>query len=257
MRLQSHTLLSFLMPAASRVPYASTTRRQALLNPSNPQKRCGHPFSTACRSRAQTAAVAEAKPDTEPESELSQRESMRQYDPIGGLLDEADLSSIPPKPKYPQVNKSRISDSLDALFPIDSNQRGKSDSVRFNRPGSIRQGDIASSMLMPRSEGDSPKWADGNHTSAPRRHHTIRSSPSVGRTVDLESDTGGDLGRAFKELDRIVAGNKIKTIVRTQKYHERPGVKRKRLKSLRWRRYFKAGFKATVARVNMMRKQGW
>ena len=42
-----------------------------------------------------------------------------------------------------------------------------------------------------------------------------------------------------------------------QRFHERGGLKRKRLRRERWRRRFMEGFKGTVGRVKGLRNQGW
>ena len=42
-----------------------------------------------------------------------------------------------------------------------------------------------------------------------------------------------------------------------QRFHEREGLKRKRLRNERWRRRFKEGFQRAVGRVVGMKRQGW
>jgi hypothetical protein len=55
----------------------------------------------------------------------------------------------------------------------------------------------------------------------------------------------------------MVRKNRIKMEVAMQRFHERPGLKRKRLRRERWRKRFKEGFVATIKRVKELRKQGW
>jgi len=86
---------------------------------------------------------------------------------------------------------------------------------------------------------------------------TIKLGPSVGRTVAIEPNKGVDLGRGFRMLEMLCARNKVRTEFKRQRFHERPGLKRKRLKSERWRRRFREGFKAVVQRVERLKKQGW
>lgn len=83
----------------------------------------------------------------------------------------------------------------------------------------------------------------------------MRLSPSTGRTVSVGGKV--DVTRAFSLLAMSVQRNGIKRESSRQRFHERPGLKRKRLHSYRWRRRFRAGFKAAVARVVQLRKQGW
>lgn len=79
--------------------------------------------------------------------------------------------------------------------------------------------------------------------------------PSTGRTVEKYGNV--DVARAFQLLDIACNKNNVSRDVFRQRYHERPGLKRKRLASERWRKIFRQGFKATVARVSELRKQGW
>lgn len=82
-----------------------------------------------------------------------------------------------------------------------------------------------------------------------------RLRPSVGRTIHLDSRV--DLARGLGLLNARVRVNKIAQDVSKQRFHERPGLKRKRLRSERWRARFKHGFKATCSRVQDLARQGW
>ncbi|KAL1296926.1 hypothetical protein AAFC00_004535 [Neodothiora populina] len=81
--------------------------------------------------------------------------------------------------------------------------------------------------------------------------------PSVGRTVAVDNNRGMDVGRAFRTVDINCARNRVKADFMRQRFHERPGLKRKRLRAERWRRRFKDGFRGMVKMVNAMKKQGW
>ncbi|EXF81645.1 hypothetical protein CFIO01_03849 [Colletotrichum fioriniae PJ7] len=93
------------------------------------------------------------------------------------------------------------------------------------------------------------------HYPTSKQEPDLRTRPQTGRTVHLTSKT--DLAKALKLLDFNCRKNKIKRQFQLQKFHERPGKKRKRQKSERWRARFKEGFKATVARVMELKNQGW
>lgn len=82
-----------------------------------------------------------------------------------------------------------------------------------------------------------------------------RLRPVIGRTVDLKNNI--DVATGLKMLNSKVTHNKVKLDFNKQKFHERPGLMRKRQKSERWRRRFKQGFKATCDRVRELAKQGW
>ena len=94
-------------------------------------------------------------------------------------------------------------------------------------------------------------------TKEPRAKRTVRSRPSIGRTVEVDVTRGVDFGRALKHLDIACAQNRVKQDLAQQRFHERPGMKRKRLKSERWRKLFRDSFRATVGRVKVMRRKGW
>ena len=78
---------------------------------------------------------------------------------------------------------------------------------------------------------------------------------STGRTIEKYGNV--DVARAFQLLNRACSNNGVSRDLHRQRFHERPGLKRKRLRSERWRAAFKLGFRATVGRVQELRKQGW
>ncbi|KAK1978150.1 hypothetical protein LZ30DRAFT_784384 [Colletotrichum cereale] len=93
------------------------------------------------------------------------------------------------------------------------------------------------------------------HYPTGQQEPTLRTRPSTGRTVHITSNM--DLAKALKQLDFQTRKNKTKRLSALQKFHERPGKKRKRLNSERWRACFKDSFKATVQRVQELKNQGW
>lgn len=84
-----------------------------------------------------------------------------------------------------------------------------------------------------------------------------RLNPTYGRMVELDPSRGRDLVRGIGMLGSLMARNKVKFDVATQKFHERPGLKRKRLHSVRWRARFKRGFTQVTARVTELTRKGW
>ncbi|KAI0813634.1 hypothetical protein GGR55DRAFT_635275 [Xylaria sp. FL0064] len=87
----------------------------------------------------------------------------------------------------------------------------------------------------------------------PRAH--MRLVPRTGRTVHVGANV--DVARSFKLLAQQVGQNRVRREFYQQRFHERPGKKRKRLKSERWQARFKKGFKATISRVRELTAQGW
>jgi small subunit ribosomal protein MRP21 len=61
----------------------------------------------------------------------------------------------------------------------------------------------------------------------------------------------------LRTLEVLCARNRIKQDFNRQKFHERPGLKRKRLATERWRKDFKQRFRGVVGRVGDLRVQGW
>lgn len=85
----------------------------------------------------------------------------------------------------------------------------------------------------------------------------MRLTPAIGRTVDIVSEKGIDLATGLRRLARKLNDNNLRRQLVQQRHHERPGLRRKRLKSERWRKRFLKGFLATIEQVRHMRKQGW
>ena len=85
----------------------------------------------------------------------------------------------------------------------------------------------------------------------------VRLDAFVGRSEDVDPLKGVDLGKAIRKLEMKCAYNNVRQDSNKQRFHERPGLKRKRLKSERWRKRFRQGFKAVVSKVQQMRMKGW
>jgi small subunit ribosomal protein MRP21 len=94
-------------------------------------------------------------------------------------------------------------------------------------------------------------------TTMPKQESKIpmRLNPAMGRGIPI--GPGVDVGRGFKMLEQLCGRNKVKSDAMKQRFHERGGLKRKRLARERWRKRFKAGFIAAVLRVKQLRSQGW
>ncbi|KAI5861944.1 hypothetical protein GGS23DRAFT_119996 [Durotheca rogersii] len=83
----------------------------------------------------------------------------------------------------------------------------------------------------------------------------LRLVARTGRTIHVRQNV--DVGRSLKLLAVQINQNKVRQDFQQQRFHERPGLKRKRLKSQRWQKRFKRGFKAAISRVKELTKQGW
>jgi hypothetical protein len=84
-----------------------------------------------------------------------------------------------------------------------------------------------------------------------------RLNPTYGRAVELDASRGRDLVRGIGMLGSLMARNRVRHDMMKQRFHERGGLKRKRLNSERWRARFKKGFTDVTARVSELTRKGW
>lgn len=119
-------------------------------------------------------------------------------------------------------------------------------------PGSAYR-DPSGTLIVPSLMATQFATLEGPDMSAP----SFKLGPSLGRSVTVSAQKSMDLARAFRSLEIKCAVNNVKRDFNTSRFHERPGMKRKRLKQVRWRARFKAGFQAIVRRVEDMRRKGW
>ena len=104
--------------------------------------------------------------------------------------------------------------------------------------------------------GSNNRPIEGLHVPADTSAPPFRLGPSLGRRFVMNANNR-DLAFAFKSLEITCARNKVRQDMHKQRFHERPGLKRKRLHSERWRRRFKADFQAVCRRVEDLRRKGW
>ncbi|KAL2204622.1 hypothetical protein CC79DRAFT_914588 [Sarocladium strictum] len=95
----------------------------------------------------------------------------------------------------------------------------------------------------------------------PLERPKVRAAIATGRTVFVKNFTGPNAASsapvAINVLNKLVAQQGVRAKFNYQRFHERRGMKKKRLKMVRWRKQFKAGFRATVKRVMELKRQGW
>jgi small subunit ribosomal protein MRP21 len=136
----------------------------------------------------------------------------------------------------------------------------KSMNSTFSSPSSPSTGGIDLSRMMSPSSQNRPESAtdmmSAITTLLPKKEKIpIRLSSSTGRSIAIHGHV--DVARGFKLMERTCASNSVRRDSMDQRYHERRGMKKKRLRGLRWRRRFMEGFRATIAKVVKYRKQGW
>ncbi|KAI9846845.1 MAG: hypothetical protein M1838_001120 [Thelocarpon superellum] len=114
-------------------------------------------------------------------------------------------------------------------------------------------------MISPKSTSAASPGSSVKLTQPPHEppRPTTRLSPSLGRSILIDPKRGTDLGRGLIYLSSLLSQNNVKGDHFRQRFHERPGLKRKRLKSERWRKRFKVGFKLMLNKVRQMKKKGW
>lgn len=96
------------------------------------------------------------------------------------------------------------------------------------------------------------KSAASNNEPAP-----MKLNSSTGRVIQVDTERGVDAAMAFRRLQMRLAQNNVRRDSQRQRFYERPGLKRKRLKSERWRKRFRDAFQGTVAKVVGLKRQGW
>ena len=262
LRSRMPPLLSFLAPSTHSLWRSRTALRKVrLLMPKSPGYQHSN-FHTTARQHRENDSTAADLDDLEqprPKPTKSSRPPSSERRPVdnilGSQLDRLLNSTF--RAANPGTTQ-RADQSSDTMI-----ETAFRNSIR-RRDADKHYSDIAGKMQFPPQEmsgmGNSlgASQSIGNIRRGPRRAtRTVRSRPTVGRTIEVVPERGMDVGRALKSLHRLCSQNKVASDVRKQRFHERPGMKRKRLKSQRWRRAFKASFQATVMRVKEMRRKGW
>ena len=268
LRSRMSPLLSYLAPSIPPFWRLSTASRQArLLMPTSPGCRSSGIHITA-RQRAQSSSNAadldfvEDKPGPQPKPTLQSAVPQRRptdnaiQNQLNSLLDST-LHTPNPAKRKPET-AAEISDVM-----MDTASRN---SMLYRE--SKKHLEIAEKMQFPRQQTasagnptlpsvDAYQTLGVTQRKPKRAQRTVRSRPAVGRTIDVLPDKGVDVGRAMKNLDIACAVNKVRQDLLRQRFHERPGIKRKRLKSERYRKMFLQSFRAVVMRVKEMRRKGW
>ncbi len=269
--LKSRTspFLSFLTPSISQLWRSTTASRQRLLMPQSLRYTSSTFHTTACQRTESSSTAADLDfLEDEPQSKLKQdsRSPYSQRRPADDVL-ESQLDNLLTS-TFPTPNPARREPSRSAEESSETMiETAFRKSLRPRDPDKHYQ-DIARKMQFPPQEmtsGGSPRIVSrdayrtlGNTQKTPKRAtHTVRSRPSVGRTIEVVPEKGVDFGRALRNLEISCSVNRVNKDLQRQRFHERPGMKRKRLKSERWRKMFKESFRATVMRVKEMRRKGW
>lgn len=191
--------------------------------------------------------------------------------------------SSPQRQPSSQAETSQAIDSLFSGMPSSkgpaSRQSNSSDEMRAARSNHVFGSEFSSGTSARRSRAP-PKlnfddmnlpssFVDPNLSNKPSDANSLakqqadtfanypRLNPTYGRTVELDPSRGRDLVRGIGMMASLMARNRIKHEVMKQRFHERNGLKRKRLNSERWRARFKVGFRDITSRVSELTRKGW
>lgn len=227
-------LLSFLAPSVpARWLCPQKLRQQATTNVLH-QTTHTSPFSTSTHHRA---PKAQTKQSRAPQS--------NKLDPLEDLDVRSDVDRILEQ----HIPKNTSAHNVREAYKVVRNKPGDFyGKMRFAGQSSTDGQGVAQGMMTDLHE---------KMPIAHRARRTVRSRPTVGRTIELNPVNGVDFGVGLRKLGQLVSRERIRADRYRQMFHERAGMKRKRLKSERWRKLFKEGFKATVGRVKEMRRKGW
>ena len=278
LRSRAPLLLSFLAPSVSQswwLIVASHSARKSL--PNTPGNSNSSFHTTACR-RVESPPIP---PDIgKPQQNLSRPEASNTADLSFLKRPQRDSSNDPLKSSSRKFGANQkvanlLEQTLDSLpnpakrEPSTPNIQTSADKTRKawgtfleRERGARTPGQVAQSMDFPRpvnyqSNPSASVLNDIKLKPAVRAKRTIRSRPTIGRTIEVNQEGGQHVAGALRRLEILCAVNKIRNDQYRQRFHERPGLKRKRLKSERWRKLFKGSFRMTVARVQEMRRKGW
>lgn len=193
--------------------------------------------------------------------QASQAETTRTIDSLFAGI-SSNSSSAPTPPSFASRSAPSSGDDIRAarsnhIFGSEFSPAGRGS--RFRRTPTLNFDSMAlpDGMLNP-SLSNKPSEAVALATQQEEVFANYpRLDPTYGRSVDLDNSRGRDLVRGIGMLASLVARNKIKNDFAKQKFHERGGLKRKRLNSERWRARFKVGFTRITSRVSELTRKGW
>lgn len=237
-----HSHLIFALPISQRPLTSHQTIRRASSSPSDPTG------SSDAKSSNDPPGTRRFTPASVP----SDPKSSKAPSPIDQLLDRTISSSPRGRRRGSETTRSTSYEALRDGY----NQFSAIAS-------STRQGEIAGSMINPNDGSVNTAVGASNtvaqdlahHQFHPRRVRTLQSRPSLGRIVEIDSKV--DIGKSLSILKKLVRTQNIKNDQQRQRFYERPGVRRKRLRRERWRARFKENFHNAVEKIKAMRRMGW
>ncbi|KAK3702275.1 hypothetical protein LTR37_014986 [Vermiconidia calcicola] len=249
----SQPLLPFLAPpfatVSSRCQQNAAARRDDTEQSTQPTSSAADDFSALLDD----ALDLDKKAPTAPTGRTSRFASRNAQQ--GNRTPSFGNNNTAPAPSSQKMNTS-FDDLLQDFAKKDLSQPRTRTSTRNNNTSTDFDNTIAG-LLSPEDFRNPNALSQPPPPPPPPEESPIKLDSTVGRTIRVEQERGIDVGRAFRMLEMRCAQNSVRRDSQRQRFHERPGLKRKRLKSERWRRRFKETFKATVGMVQKMKAQGW
>ena len=265
LRTQASPLVQLLTPSST----ARWTARQQLSSRYSISAPCRRTFTSSISKSAlrpsatTTAAPPPPPPSDSPSESESQTPSPDQKSPIDVDAIAKDLGWIAGSRREVikddrwkverELRMNNGSSAADLLHTLSSySPRSRLQNAMFE-PG--RMLDPSPSPANKSEVKDMMNDIASVITVPPSTRAPLRLNPTTGRSVTVGQSI--DVGRGFRLLEQSCARNRVRADFNKQRFHERGGLKRKRLRRERWRKRFMEGFKATVGRVKQLKNQGW
>lgn len=250
--MEIRTGCSAVLPSLYRASLQSSIRHSSpftrSLYQSNVFQSARHMSSTSLRRADQPSQKpsSDETPSTTPSTQSTDFTSM-----INQALDFTKQS--------PNTSQGRTSHFESSNLPASTKSKSSLDDLAagFGSRNNNRSSFNVANMLDPTNRTGAQNFRTNRPEPVRLPDPLPAYGPSVGRTVAVDPNRGMDVGRAFRSLEINCARNKVRADFNRQRFYERGGLKRKRLRSERWRRRFRDGFKGMVKMVSQMKKQGW
>ncbi|KAK0123454.1 hypothetical protein ONS96_010438 [Cadophora gregata f. sp. sojae] len=250
LRSQSSPLAAFLSPAANvrwtnsvQLGYRGCSNRQIQRSFTNSvQREAIRPTATTTPASSPSPEASTPKSNSA-ESQPAMEEQARNLGWTARSRAASPVPTLTPERERVMNNGSSASDLLATL--VKSRSPSTMDINRMQDINPLRRSGLGTSQSISDSLGV---------YKPPRKPLLLNAS--TGRSVTI-GHSGIDVAKGFRLMENSCARNKVKRESMKQRFHERGGLKRKRLRRERWRTRFMEGFKATISRVKQLKHQGW
>jgi len=102
------------------------------------------------------------------------------------------------------------------------------------------------------------RWAERSQMffELAKQRNLMPNTPYSGRTESVAAEKQTSLATAWTRINRTMRMNNVKYELRMQEHFEKPGEKRRRLRSERWRRRFAEEVRRKIQLANAIRRRG-